>query len=185
MEKQFDSISWINQHLNSRLEREELTSIRDFSLMWNLFENVACGRRFDYIRIKILIADSHLRADDFKNFIQYFRDRYVQDDGSMDSRFFHLRISSNNSPLVEAVLTGANSDNDDIILAGVVIIYRLRNNLFHGEKAIRELHTQTDNFNTANQFIATFLDRIRPGNRSIANQSRLDLFSVNDPENAS
>ena len=59
------------------------------------------------------------------------------------------------------VLAGRETDPTKIFLAMLIIIYRLRSNLFHGEKSVYELPGQVENFRMANQVLMTFLDRYR------------------------
>ena len=61
---------------------------------------------------------------------------------------------------VKSVLEGKVNAVDDIVFALLIIIFRLRNNLFHGEKWVYKLDDQVDNFRNANQVLAKFLDLI-------------------------
>jgi hypothetical protein len=47
-----------------------------------------------------------------------------------------------------------------VILAISIIIYRYRNNLFHGIKDIPKIDAQIENFKNANSFLISFLDYI-------------------------
>ena len=52
---------------------------------------------------------------------------------------------------------------NNIVYALLLIAHRIRNNLFHGNKGIESLHTQTDLFRVVNRLLATFLEDIQPG----------------------
>lgn len=58
---------------------------------------------------------------------------------------------------VESVLKRTEHNPVNIIEAILIIIYRLRNNIFHGEKELHTIHLQHDNFNCANRFLAEIL----------------------------
>ena len=59
---------------------------------------------------------------------------------------------------VERVLQRNETDLKKIVFALVLIIYRYRNNFFHGEKDLRFLEGQKDNFDVANKMIMRLLD---------------------------
>ncbi len=60
--------------------------------------------------------------------------------------------------VIEKVLLGKEEDQTAIIKALILIIYRYRNNLFHGEKEIASLPNQQENFDYANNFLMTCLE---------------------------
>ena len=61
-------------------------------------------------------------------------------------------------PLVEDVLRGNLTDLNNIVLALVLVVYRLWNNLYHGEKNVFSLPGQDESFAVANRLLATLLD---------------------------
>lgn len=162
MEEQFDAIGWINSNYSCSLDVAELKNVRDFALMWNLFEQVVCDKDYNPNRIKGVIQNKGLKSADFAVFFDYFKNRYVED-GKVNNRFQYLKGSTRNINLseIEATLTKEEASNDEIIFACITIIFRWRNNLFHGEKPIWYLPTQEENFEVANKLIATFMEKIK------------------------
>ena len=70
-----------------------------------------------------------------------------------------LTITNNDDTTsIQRVLLGLTNNSCDIIKAIIMIIYRYRNNLFHGEKAIASLPIQKDNFIYANKFLIACLE---------------------------
>ncbi len=66
--------------------------------------------------------------------IGYFTKRYF-DGVELTSAFQGLHFkSADHKELVENVLQGNTKDEADILSAILIIIYRLRNNFFHGKK---------------------------------------------------
>ena len=57
--------------------------------------------------------------------------------------------------LVRAVLSGTDIDAHSQLLAVMIIIYRLRNNLFHGLKTISMLNDQVSNLDMACRMLAS------------------------------
>jgi hypothetical protein len=61
--------------------------------------------------------------------------------------------------LVQAVIEGANDDPRDRMLALLMIVWRLRNNLFHGAKWAYQLRDQRENFTQANSVLMRMLEQ--------------------------
>jgi len=57
------------------------------------------------------------------------------------------------------VIEGANHDPRDRILALLMIVWRLRNNLFHGAKWAYQLRDQRENFTQANSVLIRMLEQ--------------------------
>lgn len=137
--------------------------IFDFSFLWSLFEAQIMENfaRADRMRAKVdaWAADSTLEADRYEPELAYFRNRYFAD-GALTYHFPHLNLRPSDHPaLVQAVIEGANDDLRDRILALLMIVWRLRNNLFHGAKWAYQLRDQRDNFTQANSVLMRLLER--------------------------
>ena len=62
---------------------------------------------------------------------------------------------------VKRILLHGSDDSSETIKAIILIIYRYRNNLFHGEKEIDLLPNQAEGFIRANKFLIACLDANR------------------------
>ncbi|MGI6855160.1 hypothetical protein [Mesorhizobium sp. 1B3] len=61
--------------------------------------------------------------------------------------------------LVRSVLDGSNNDPHDRLLTVLMIVWRFRNNFFHGEKWAYRLQGQLQNFTHANAILMRLLER--------------------------
>ena len=158
---------WINNFLSMRthISREDIDSILCFSLIWNMFEGLICNKNASIPSMEAAIGElqrrGNLRIADYSDCLSYFIQRYVEN-GAVNYRFRHLRFRSRDrEDLVRDVLEGREVNVPNILLALLIIVYRYRNNLFHGEKSLHDLPGQKDNFRTANQLLMIFMERWR------------------------
>lgn len=150
---------WINNRFGVALNEAALSEIKDFSLIWNVFEDRVCNNNFSIAEVQQRIAERNFNADAFAPHLQYFQNRYISN-GETNERFEFLHFRPNDRrEFVSKVLLSELIGIRDILLAIVIIIYRFRNNLFHGLKDIQVIDQQHTNFETANSFLMTFLDQ--------------------------
>ena len=167
--EKFDVFPWLKEYFPSDdIVREDMPNVLDFCLIWNLFESKVCEKLQDYSPkrfvekmecfIKKLLCMNSLVNENFNSTLCYFKKRYLTD-GDVNGKFHELNIKNpEREQLVKLVLKGENDEPSSVLLALLIIIYRLRNKLFHGEKPIHELHEQDINFNVANSCLAKVLD---------------------------
>jgi hypothetical protein len=104
-------------------------------------------------------ADGTLGAELYDGELAYFRDRYFQN-GEFTFRFENLKLRKSDMPdLITAGVRGDADSPRDRVLTVLLIVWRLRNNLFHGEKWAYELQGQLDNFIRANAVLMRVLER--------------------------
>lgn len=151
-------IDWINNKYGTNLTDNDLAEIKNFTLLWNIFDNTIFNTAFSIGLLDQEITNRNLQFAPFTNVLIYFQNRYTEN-GQTNFRFNHLNFRQNDrEALVRAVLTNANNNDHDKILAIGIIVYRFRNNLFHGHKNFMEIGQQTENFLNANLFLRIFLD---------------------------
>ena len=165
----FDAFDWIDRYFagRARLDYDGLRPVLCFSLIWNLFETVACRRQANPTSIREAVdhaGDSgRLKQATYTKYADYFRGRYLHD-GDIDHVFAVLFMDhAGSKTVVRGVLLGEMHDLNNVVYALLLIAHRIRNNLFHGNKGIETLHTQTDLFRVVNRLLATFLEDIQPG----------------------
>lgn len=158
-------IEWINHYFENKacLTRDEIDSVLYFSLIWNIFEGIVCNKNATINSFEKAVNNlqSHgkLQLSDFEQFLSYFKVRYTTK-GIVNQRFRHLKFRQNDrEALVSDVLAGNEKDPVNNLLAMLIIIYRYRNNLFHGVKSVKTMPGQRDNFRVANQLLMAFLER--------------------------
>ncbi|MDI1304503.1 MAG: hypothetical protein PSX42_06630 [bacterium] len=149
---------WINNRYGTNFDEEDLTNIKDFSLIWNVFEDNICGNNFSIQSLQQGLVNRNIDSNLFQEHLDYFKNRYVNA-GAFTHRFQFLYFRNNDrQQLVEDVLLGVNNNSNDKILAIAIIVYRFRNNLFHGLKEIQHIDQQNKNFKVANRFLTTLID---------------------------
>ena len=120
------------------LTQEERDAVMHFSLLWTLFEARALGSEGSAQRILELTraweGEGKLTIEPFVEDLSYFRNRYFSD-GDFTHHFRHLHLRRNDHPqLVGSILRGESRSVSDVLAALLIIVYRFRNNLFHGVK---------------------------------------------------
>jgi len=79
------------------------------------------------------------------------------------AQFEALRLNGRGRPVVEQVLRREPATAVQVTTALMIIVYRLRNNLFHGNKWSDGIHDQRANFQNANQILMVLMDMHREG----------------------
>ena len=150
--------NWINNRFGTNFIESDLNHIKDFSLLWNIFEDIVCDNDCNITLLKIRLESKTFNLSDFQTNFEYFQNRYITDNNT-NERFEHLNI--NNARIeqtVKDVLLGSNDNVSEIVLALSIIVYRYRNNLFHGRKDITTINEQNENFLNANQVLISILN---------------------------
>lgn len=145
------------------LHEPEREAIEHFSLLWSLFEASVLERSASSRAIRDVARSWQGRLDieAFRPHLDYFRHRYFQDESP--THHFNgpngLNLRKSDEPqLVEGVLIGGIDDAPRVVAALLVIVYRLRNNLFHGMKWAYGLADQLENFQNANALLMLSLE---------------------------
>lgn len=138
-------------------------AIKSFALLWSLFESKLMGNEANARSIAQAVdrweADGVLGAELYDAEFAYFRDRYFQN-GELTSRFDNLQLRRQDMPdLVAACIRGHAGSPRDRVLTTLIIVWRYRNNLFHGEKWAYDLQGQLINFSRANAVLMRVLER--------------------------
>ncbi|MBA2734508.1 MAG: hypothetical protein H0U54_16730 [Acidobacteria bacterium] len=131
----FNALDWIDRYFAGgvQIDYEELRPILCFSLIWNLFETVACGRNAtpDSIRRSVDRTDQAGRLHDEKylRYLDYFRNRYLRA-GTIEQAFDGLLMTNRQSQVVvRRALNDEARDLNNIVYALLLIAHRIRNNL--------------------------------------------------------
>jgi hypothetical protein len=158
-------IEWLMQKVPgfAALPAEDREAIVEFSFLWSLFEARLMANNANAKKIAEAVygweAAGVLDADLYDGDLAYFRDRYFQN-GEFTYRFEHLNLRESDMPaLVSDVIRGANDAPRDRVLAVMLVVWRFRNNLFHGEKWAYWLEGQLNNFAHANAALVRVLER--------------------------
>lgn len=157
--EQQNFLKWMSVHAPGYkdLTEAEASAAMQFSLLWSLFEaqalETSASAQAILKKVKKWDERGFLKDSEFEPFVLYFKKRYVENEKTND-RFKALHLRKNNCPeLVSKVLLGENREIVDIIAALLVIVYRYRNNFFHGTKWAYGMRDQLGNFNTSNALL--------------------------------
>lgn len=138
-------------------------AIFDFSFLWSLFEsqvmdNFAQAKTISR-RVNGWANEKRIYPEVYEEALAYFRNRYSPN-GEMTHHYDHLNLRRSDHPeLVGCVISGKSDDPHDSMLCVLMIVWRLRNNLFHGSKWAYHIRGQLDNFTHANAVLMKVLER--------------------------
>jgi hypothetical protein len=162
--QEIEDLGWINSYLahDAALSYEEIESTRNFALIWNIFEGSCCTQSASISKLAEVAErvnrGGQVLENDFAQAIAYFSDRYIKNgipNHTFDTLYFRPNDRKN---FVERVLKGELTEAKDILLALLIIIFRLRNNFFHGIKSMHSIITQSDNFLHANRVLRRVIE---------------------------
>jgi hypothetical protein len=150
------ALDWLQRHAPGfqLLSEDERSAIMQFSFLWSLFEANVLNTKGNARSIVAAVgqwSNEGLITDEaFDRELAYFQDRYYAVD-AFTPHFDHLHLRPHDQrELVKRVLKGEAEDLSDVAAALLIIVYRFRNNLFHGVKWSYELRGQLENFLHAN-----------------------------------
>lgn len=154
---------WINQNFNATLTDSDYNHVKDFLLLWNLYESRLFQEKFTIDKAERLIENrinrNRLNHSSFSSILTYFQGRYTKSGIIIYPIFENLNFRPNDrEQFVQSTLLNNNPSLKDKILTSAIIIYRFRNNLFHGVKDITQINYQKSNFLHANEFIMRMLE---------------------------
>jgi hypothetical protein len=124
-------------HLSALLDPSQKNNVFYFTLLWMLFESTYF-RENGASPKKIWDRFLSKSIDNQEELFICFKKRYVKQDGSFTEHYKSLMWENREEKRteVESVLLGDGTQN--ILCAMLVIVYRIRNNLFHGKKMSKD-----------------------------------------------
>lgn len=153
---------WINEKFHADLDNEIISELSNFLIFWSLFEGRFCRTRAD--RNSLLRFSetnySFLSNDEINHIYGFFKNRYSINE-NYETRFDGLKITS---PEIIVFLRETFSNENATVLdklkVCINVIYRYRNNMFHGSKEVAFLHNQTEIFVISNRFLKHILNTL-------------------------
>lgn len=153
------ALEWLAQRDDGlgHVPAEDQQEMMDFMMLWSYFEarfldtkaNPETIQNFaDHLEQADLI-----QIDQLGESLDYLRNRYVEA-GELSGRFegLHLR-KYDNVDTVKTVLLGIEHSPKAVLVCCLTIVFRYRNNLFHGLKWAYGLRDQRENFKVANRIL--------------------------------
>ena len=145
------------------LSPKEYEAIQRFTLLWTLFEAQVLQNNASVNKIAEIInnLDNQIVVGDwFKEQLDYFKERYVEG-GYTNYRFDHLHLRKNDNPeRVRSVLVGENAAEKQQLIACLTVVYRFRNNFFHGMKWAYGMQEQFENFTHSANLLKMCLEKL-------------------------
>lgn len=162
---EFNAADWIAQNtvggLNLSIEAQQ--AVADFTTMWNFFESTHCDNRASIAAFEHVVEQyepTEVSGEALKACLTFWSFRYRSRDGfstRFDGLYFRQRDRRDH---VEKVLLGEVEGAKEELLALLIIVYRLRNNLFHGLKTLEMLNDQVENLRNASRCMAAAMEAI-------------------------
>lgn len=139
----------------ANLDGDERHAIAEFSLLWPAFEGAILGTAASpsgLVEIGFKLRDAgRLDLARFAAPLAYFRNRYWRD-GAFTPEYdgLHLKhYNQQNQKLVRETLSNVPLLPENVLGGLLLVVYRLRNNLFHGVKWAYGIKGQKPNFQNA------------------------------------
>lgn len=154
------SLGWLSERVPEfgALPEGDKEAIQDFLLLWSFFEGTKLNNEANVNEIKKYVesikCDGSLYQFNIASYIRYLHTRDFAD-GKLAQFYSTLKNEHNKSGIeyVEKLLQGNSISKEEELIGCLIIIYCLRNNLFHGKKWQHQIQGQYDNFTRANKLL--------------------------------
>ncbi len=150
--------------LGADINWEKLKPIVCFVVLWNRLE-LRHGKHVNVRKLEqsvaLVVVKTFFDIARYTDHVRFFQNRYSSSPHLLPS-LFHTGKEPTVEKRVEDLIAGRLPTSHDTLLALMMLPYRIRNNLFHGNKATVELYSQVDLFNHVNHILCLFhedLDR--------------------------
>ena len=136
--------------------------IHDFMFIWNIFERDVLNKKTEGTPVfhqKDIgrFADSYIPSQiPIESFFGFIKNRYVDsEDGKL--RFSHLEINNEDATIWDMLNKSVPTlqDKNHVCL---IVAWRYRNNLFHGNKIPAEIIEQSELFNKTNEYLISYIE---------------------------
>lgn len=141
----------------SGYEPENIKSVFNFPFIWSIFEYKYANNYAKTANIKDYQSkcSDDLEIEDIWN---YFKSRYINKEGQTTNYYEDILFTNGQDRYkenVKTILLKGSPENSEKLCVLFHIVFRLRNNLYHGEKLKEKLDLikQNENFKFANKFL--------------------------------
>jgi hypothetical protein len=143
----------------SEIDWEKLKPITCFVILWNRLE-ARCGNHLSLTRLQRESNRVACSADfnilKHTPHVKFFRQRYTANPDFLQELFRTGTGEAVVRQSVENLLSNAAQMPQDQLQGILMVPYRIRNNLFHGNKETSHLYSQTDLFEHVNEVLCLF-----------------------------
>lgn len=141
------------------IQNDTVFSIGEFSILWGMFEEkyfeMNCKRE-KIMRLKVNLVNETLI-----NLAKEIKDELLIHYTNPEKAIKHLRVCKKDKlfyNIICSFLENREMNDNDIILASICICYRVRNNMFHGEKSFFLLNGQKGIIDSCSAFLNDLLE---------------------------
>lgn len=157
-----DPEEWLRDKVNgyAQLGRNDVLAIQSFTFLWSIFEARRLNNHGDVPAIRAIVDRyaAALRPEPYQEAVAHFRGRYF-DGNALTDNFRRLFLPERDyKTLVEHFVRGEALTLRETVTALLIIVYRIRNNLFHGNKWDGDMQDERMNFSHANDVLIAFMD---------------------------
>jgi hypothetical protein len=134
---------------NHNLNQETVLEIGKFAILWSEFEKTQCNNNCSCEKIEE-IARQYCASNAWQEFAKVLQSR-IKNYGETVSNYVDSNLNPENAYAMnnackEKVEQFINSEGKESLVGGLSAIYRIRNNMLHGLKELRELDGQIELF---------------------------------------
>jgi len=155
-----ETYNTIRQHIPNfeGLLEEEKQEISSFTWLWSAFEGKHCDTNANETSLRMFATTRVFDRHEIDAAWGYFQERYLTGENAAD-RFYHL-MGDRNGGIRTGISDGLinTASDEDKLKALLFIVYRLRNNLFHGVKGHYGFVDQFENFQHANTLLRSWIE---------------------------
>ena len=139
---------------NRELNEQTVMEIGKFTILWNIFEKEKCENDCSTDKLAKLVSrrNTNINWQNLATTLTERRDLYNED----TPRYINERLSLGRGiKEIEKICIRdfINSSGRTSLIGGLLAIYRIRNNMFHGLKDWTELDSQFELFVKLNEFL--------------------------------
>jgi hypothetical protein len=147
--------------LDPPISENALQTVSEFTLLWMIYEGRLYQTDYKSARMQQLVSEGTITLAGLDEYWAYFQQRYVGTEAELNATFEQLAFSSQvDKRLLQAILGNPTPTDAERTIAVLLIVHRLRNNLFHGIKQVASLNLQRENLAMANRALKDVLRRV-------------------------
>lgn len=149
--------------LDPPISVDSLKTVNDFTLLWMIYEGRLYDSNYKSLRMIELVESGVVRLTNLDEYWTYFTERYTTSPTVLNTTFDQLAFSEqskNDKNRLLTILTNQTPTDVERTIAILLIVARLRNNLFHGIKQLASLNLQRENLEMATKAIGDVLKRV-------------------------
>lgn len=157
-----ETLDWLSEKapLFGELSEREKMAIMDFALLWSFFESRCLGNNANIQKIRDYVQqlpEAAVNDHEVDQISAYFRARYTEN-GEYSYKHHHLYLEKSGNPQEVASMLLEGAGRRETLVGCLAILYRYRNNLFHGAKWEYEIQEQQENFEHATSLLRRLMD---------------------------